>query len=205
MTSTPLATGVRVPAEALTLGILAGGRATRLGGIDKAWLQRDGISQVARWSRRFVGEHGPVLVSANRDPERYAAHGLIALPDRMAGLGPLGGIESLAAACPTTWLFTLPVDVVGVNDCLLRSLVAGRGDDGAFAVDDDGAQPLVALWRCERLREACASALAESQYAIRSLQARMTLRPVTFCGFRFGNLNTPADLLAAGFPAPSPP
>ena len=43
---------------ALTLGILAGGRATRLGGRDKAWLQRDGVPQVVRIARRFDAECG---------------------------------------------------------------------------------------------------------------------------------------------------
>ncbi|KLD75466.1 molybdopterin-guanine dinucleotide biosynthesis protein MobA, partial [Xanthomonas hyacinthi DSM 19077] len=32
----------------VTLGILAGGRAQRLGGRDKAWLQRDGQALVQR-------------------------------------------------------------------------------------------------------------------------------------------------------------
>ena len=33
---------MRVPGG-VTLGLIAGGRATRLGGIDKAWLLRDGV------------------------------------------------------------------------------------------------------------------------------------------------------------------
>lgn len=177
----------------------------RLGGADKAWLRRDGIPQVLRWSQRFAGEHGPVLVSANRDLERYAAQGLTALPDRIPDCGPLGGLDALAAACATPWLFTLPVDVVGVNDCLLRSLVAGRADEGAFAIDDDGAQPLVALWRCERLREALSGVAHETEYAVNALQAQLGMRPVLFSGFRFGNLNRPADLSAAGIGNEHPP
>ncbi len=128
-----------ISAQDITLGILAGGRASRLGGIDKAWLERDGVPQVLRWSRRFAGEHGPLLVSANRDLERYAAHEIRAVCDRSRDLGPLGGLDALAAACETSWLLTLPVDVVGVNDCLLRTLVSKRSDNGAYAADDDGA------------------------------------------------------------------
>ena len=85
--------------DAVTLGILAGGRATRLGGRDKAWLQRDGIPQVLRIARRFEAECGAVLVSANRDLPRYATHGLAAIQDRIADIGPLGGIDALASAC----------------------------------------------------------------------------------------------------------
>jgi molybdopterin-guanine dinucleotide biosynthesis protein A len=192
----------RIAPSDITLGLIAGGRATRLGGLDKAWLSRDGVPQVLRWARRFPGEHGPVLVSANRDLQRYAAHGLDAVPDRRPGAGPLAALESLVAACVTPWLFTLPVDVAGVNDCLLRTLVSQRGGDGAFAEDDDGAQPLVALWRRDALRAACAAALEAGEGAVHRLRQRLDLRAVSFAGLRFGNLNTPEDLRAAGIVLP---
>ena len=183
----------------LTLGLLAGGRASRLGGIDKAWLTRAGLPQVLRWARRWPGEHGPLLVSANRDPDRYQTEGLTAVADRVPDLGPLGGLDALAAACTTPWLLTLPVDLVGANDCLIRTLASKRGADGAFAVDDDGPQPLVALWRVEALRSACAAAIAADALAVQALRERLDLPAVPFAGFRFGNLNTPDDLRAAGF------
>jgi molybdopterin-guanine dinucleotide biosynthesis protein A len=184
--------------EDLTLGLIAGGRASRLGGIDKAWLTRGGVPQVLRWTRRFPGEHGPVLVSANRDRERYAAHGLAVVADRHPDLGPIGGLDALAQACATPWLLTLPVDLVGVNDCLVRTLVSTRDADGAFARDDDGVQPLVALWRVDALRTASAEAISRGETAIHRLQATLRMAEVAFTGFRFGNLNTPDDLRAAG-------
>lgn len=186
------------PAD-LTLGLLAGGNASRLGGLDKAWLARGGVPQVLRWARRWPGEHAAVLVSANRDPDRHAAAGLAAVADRAPGLGPLGGLDALAAACATPWLLTLPVDLVGANDCLIRTLASKRGADGAFAVDDDGPQPLVALWRVAALRDACAAAIAADARAVHALRERLNLAAVVFSGFRFGNLNTPDDLRAAGF------
>ena len=183
----------------LTLGLLAGGNGSRLGGVDKAWLTRGGVPQVLRWARRWPGEHGPVLVSANRDPDRYVGEGLTVVADRMRGLGPLGGLDALAVACTTPWLLTLPVDLVGANDCLIRTLASQRGTDGAFAVDDDGPQPLVALWRVDALRAACAAAIAADARAVHALRERLDLAAIAFAGFRFGNLNTPDDLRAAGF------
>jgi len=181
----------------ITLGLLAGGAGSRLGGMDKAWLQRGGVPQVLRLAKRLSGETASTLVSANRDLLRYAEAGLAAIPDRRADIGPIAGLDALANACATPWLLTLPVDLVDVNDCLLRSLVAAGGE-GAFAIDDDGEQPLVALWRIEALREAVSAALAENEIAVHALQARMGMAGVRFAGFRFGNLNTPADLVAAG-------
>ena len=182
----------------VTLGILAGGRAMRLGGIDKAWLERDGVPQVLRFVRRFASQVDAVLVSANRDPARFAAHGLATVADVVPDAGPIGGIDALARECRTPWLLTLPVDLVGVNECLLQSLSAAAAGHGAFAVDDAGPQPLVALWIVAGLRERVAAAIADHDFAIHRLQERLGMPAVRFAGVRFGNLNTPADLAAAG-------
>lgn len=182
----------------VTIGILAGGRASRLGGRDKAWLERGGTPQVLRWQRRLAGQGAAFLVSANRDFERYAAHGLIAVPDRSADAGPLSGLDALAHAASTRWLMTLPVDLVEINDCLLRTLVHHAGSQGAYARDADGVQPLVALWPVALLRAAAAAALTSGDYAVRSLQQALGMQCVLFDGVRFGNLNTPQDLDDAG-------
>jgi molybdenum cofactor guanylyltransferase len=191
-----------IPPCDVTLGILAGGRATRLGGIDKAWLLRGEVPQVLRWQRRFASEVGKTLVSANRDLPRYAEAGLEAIADRARGVAPLAGIDALLAHCTTPWLLTLPVDLVGVNECLLPTLAAGAGAAGAYARDDDGVQPLVALWRVDEAREPARQAIAAGEHSIQQLQQRLPMRAVRFAGVRFGNLNTPDDLIAAGIVAP---
>jgi molybdopterin-guanine dinucleotide biosynthesis protein A len=191
--------GSALPPSQITLGILAGGRASRLGGLDKAWIERDGLPQVIRWERRFVSEVATTLVSANRGFSRYAEVDLTVVPDRLAGdFGPIAGLDALAIRCETPWVLTLPVDLFGVNDCLLPTLIAERLDNGAFAEDDDGPQPLVALWRVAALREFVATAMASSHSAIHKLQAHLALARVRFRGVRFGNLNTPDDLAGAG-------
>ncbi|HET8818974.1 MAG TPA: NTP transferase domain-containing protein [Xanthomonadaceae bacterium] len=181
-----------------TLGILAGGAATRLSGRDKAWLERDGIPQVLRLRRRFQGRVDAFIVSANAGAERYRAHGITVVPDGVRGAGPMAGLSALAGACTTPWLLTLPVDLVDCNDCLLPTLRSMAGDAGAWAEDDEGPQPLVALWRVATLRDAARRALRDGAYSVRDLQARYGMRGVRLAGVRFGNLNTPADLARAG-------
>ncbi len=188
----------------LTLGLIAGGRARRLGGLDKAWLERGGQPQVLRLAAIFADATGDVLVSANRGLARLGAAGLRAVPDRVEDAGPLAALDAVAAACRSGWLFTLPVDIVEAPDDLLVALVAGRSAHGARLRDDDGAQPLVALWRTDMLREAVAAALAAREYAVHALQARLGLAEVCLQGARMGNLNTPDDLRAAGFQVPNP-
>ena len=181
----------------VTLGILAGGRATRLGGVDKAWLLRDGKPQVLRLAERFRPQVAEIVVSANRDLQRVGAAGLRAVADRAQDIGPMGGIDALAQACTTPWLLTIPVDLIDTNDCLLPTLLAAGGV-GAYAEDDNGAQPLVALWRVADLRRGLADAIASGNYAVQALQAQLQMRRVRLPGVRFGNLNTRADLAAAG-------
>ena len=183
--------------SSVTLGILAGGRAARLGGVDKAWLQRDGKPQALRLVDRMRGEMAEVIISTNRNAGRYQPYGLTTVADRTPGLGPIGGLDALVHACSAPWLLTLPVDLLDINDCLLRSLLAA-GEHGACAEDDDGVQPLVAFWSVARLREAIGTAIAEGDYAIHHLQSRLGMARVRLHGVRFGNLNTPDDLAAAG-------
>ncbi|KRD39720.1 hypothetical protein ASE35_05160 [Lysobacter sp. Root916] len=186
----------------LTLGLLAGGRATRLGGLDKAWLERDGVPQVLYLTQRYAAQTSATLISANRDLDRYTAHGLRAVPDPHPDLGPLGGLEALAAATATPWLFTLPVDALNPPDDLLARLAAA-GPHGACAIDDDGLQPLFALWHVDSLRPTLREALAQGRLAVQRLQTDLGMARVRCDGLRFGNLNTHDDLAAAGIVAPA--
>ena len=189
-------------ADALTLGLLAGGRASRLGGRDKAWLERDGQPQVMRLQHAFAPRVARVLVSANAALDRYAAHGLATVQDRIPDAGPLSGLDALVAATTTPWLLTVPVDLVHVDTRLLPMLALLAGDTGAYAIDDDGVQPLVALWPVARARPAIDAAFARGDYAIRGLQQALGMQAVRLDGVRFGNLNTPDDLIDAGIADP---
>jgi molybdopterin-guanine dinucleotide biosynthesis protein A len=180
--------------EALTLGVLAGGQGTRLGGCAKAWIVRDGMTQVERLVRRFERDVAHVLVSANRDAVRFASLGLTAVADRVPDQGPLGGLDALAIACTTPWLLTVPVDLVFVNDCLVPTL-SSAGGTGASVEDEDGPQPLVALWNVAALRGALAF---DDDLSVQGLQARLHMPRIRLPGVRFGNLNTFDDLAHAG-------
>lgn len=183
--------------DALTLGVLAGGRGSRLGGCGKAWIVRDGVTQVERIVKRFEREVAHVLVSANSDASRFEALGLDVVADREPDLGPVGGLEALAHTCATPWLLTIPVDLVFVNDCLVPTL-ASAGGQGASVEDDDGVQPLVALWRVEALR----ASLPRDDLSVQSLQADLAMPRIRLNGIRFGNLNTHDDLTAVGATLP---
>jgi molybdopterin-guanine dinucleotide biosynthesis protein A len=92
--------------------VLAGGRARRMGGGDKALLTVDGRSMLAAV---IAALDLPVMaISANGDPARFAAFGLPVLPDgRFADEGPLAGILAgleWAAGLGLSALLTAPCD-----------------------------------------------------------------------------------------------
>lgn len=181
-----------------TLGILAGGLATRLGGADKAWLRRDGVPQVLRCQHAYGNLTCATLVSANRGFERYLEHGLRVVCDAGAsGRGPISGMRALAEACDSEWLLTLPADLVEFDPRVAVRMMDEAADDGAFAADADGVQPLVALWSTPSLRSRL-QVRPEPTGAIHLLQTGLAMRRVEFPQMRFGNLNTPDDLRVAG-------
>jgi len=180
----------------ITLGILAGGRATRLGGEDKAWAVYRGETLIERTSRALDDAFAARVVSANRDLDRYAALGLRVVIDRVADSpGPLAGLDALLATCETPLLLTIPVDLRDIpHDLAVRLYSAGEG--GAVARDSTGLQPLIALWPVERARIAVAQALAGGEQAAHRVVAQLDLPVACFDGADFGNLNTPDDFLA---------
>lgn len=192
--------------DQITLGLLAGGLATRMQGRDKAWMQLQGLPQAQRWRERLRGQVAGCIASANRNHDLYAAQGIASHADENPGLGPIEGLRVLALHCRTTWLFTLPVDIVELPGELLPALVLASassvGTNGAFLRDADGLQPLVALWRRDALLAAAAAAALEQDYSAQSLSRRLGLLEVQLHDSRVGNINTQEDLDAARAASP---
>ncbi|HEX4853559.1 MULTISPECIES: molybdenum cofactor guanylyltransferase [Arenimonas] len=180
--------------DAITLGILAGGRGQRLGGRDKAWVRHRGAPLVENILMAFPGAFAERLVSVRADDPRFAARGLRAVLDRREDFaGPLAGIEALAAACGTPWLMTVPVDLDRLPDGLADDLASSADGDGVVVTDADGLQPLLGLWRTDALREHAGAMLDAGESAARRLVARLRVSRLDLAPHRLQNLNTPHD------------
>ncbi|RMD94223.1 MAG: molybdenum cofactor guanylyltransferase MobA, partial [Alphaproteobacteria bacterium] len=85
-----------MPAPPRPLGvILAGGRATRMGGGDKGLLRLgdEGPRLIDLVIARLAPQCDALALNANGDPARFAAFGLPVLPDSVTGfVGPLAGV-----------------------------------------------------------------------------------------------------------------
>lgn len=136
------------PAQ-LTGLILAGGRATRMGGIDKGLIVVAGQPMVQHVLQRLAPQVGSLLINANRNQDTYGALGAQVVADRMPEFpGPLAGMASGLAAAETDWVVTVPCDSPLLPDDLAQRLVTALHRDGAdlaVASGEGRLQPVFSL------------------------------------------------------------
>jgi molybdenum cofactor guanylyltransferase len=176
----------------VTALILAGGKATRMGGVDKRELIVDGRTIFERQVEALRGFD--VLVSSPREIAGYTT-----VRDAVVDGGPLAGIAAGLAAARTPWLLVLAGDMPFITAAVIDRLVSRTADDiDAVGVRVAGLpEPLVCV-----LRVSVFLPLVQARLARRDLKASRLLsegesrvswldeddaRP-------FRNVNVPEDL-----------
>jgi molybdopterin-guanine dinucleotide biosynthesis protein A len=126
-----------IPRTDITGLVLAGGRGSRMGGADKGLQLHAGRPLALLALERLRLQVGPLLISANRNAERYAAFGAPVLADD-AGLGhagPLAGWLAGLARCETPFLAAVPCDAPAFpSDLVARLAQALAAADTEIAV-----------------------------------------------------------------------
>lgn len=158
--------------------VLAGGRASRLGGAAKPLLEVDGTALLAR----------TVAAARNAGANRIVVVGERMLDDpRVEWLRedpPFGGpVAAIVAALPrieAEWTLVLACDLPGIDHALALLPVRDPREDGTHLTDASGrSQWLTALYRTAALREAAASVPASGRDApVRSLVGALRLSAV---------------------------
>lgn len=122
--------------QSITGLILAGGQGSRMGGADKGWVDYRGHPLVAHVLARLAPQVGPLLISANRNLERYAAFAAPVLTDALPGYpGPLAGLHAGLSACTTPRLVCVPCDAPLFSaDLVARLSAALEWAPAAYAV-----------------------------------------------------------------------
>jgi molybdopterin-guanine dinucleotide biosynthesis protein A len=156
--------------------ILAGGRARRLGGIDKTALARDGVTLLGGALRAAGGCARTVVMGAGNRPggvpavHRDALGSALLVDESPAHGGPaaalgagaraLGVGAGAGAGTTPAWILVLAADLPHAPDAVrallpLRHGPAAARHDAVVARDPDGrAQPLLALYRAAPLAAA---------------------------------------------------
>jgi molybdopterin-guanine dinucleotide biosynthesis protein A len=143
--------------------ILAGGRGSRMGGIDKGLQNFHGLPLALQTLMRLQLQSQPlqeVLINANRNLSAYESLGVPVWPDSIDGFaGPLAGFLTGLERCETPLLLTVPCDTplfpLDLVERLVQALDTQDADLAmAAALEADGTvrpQPVFSLLKIELL------------------------------------------------------
>jgi molybdopterin-guanine dinucleotide biosynthesis protein A len=193
-----------LPRTDITGLVLAGGRGSRMGGVDKGLQPWQGQPLVQHALQRLAPQVGPLMVNANRNLDAYRAFGVPVWPDEMPDHpGPLAGFLAGLQHCRTPWLVTVPCDSPRFPADLVRRLADAlqhAGADLALAATREGdrlqPQPVFCLLRTS-LRDDLRAFLHQGGRKIDAWTGRQRQVVVAFDDAgAFFNANTPEDLRA---------
>jgi len=188
--------------QKVTLAILAGGKSSRLGGIDKALITVDGIPLISRIYNTFNGEVSEVIVISNSS-KSYPI-GANIFPDIIPNCGPLGGIHTALTNATNGLVFIVSVDMPFVSkDIYLQLLGIYQQNNAEIVVPKHGEflEPLFGLYS-RTLVSRVNSILSDRQgHPITELLSQSNTKylqlPDDFqTRMWFYNINTPDDLKA---------
>ncbi len=182
--------------------VLCGGRGSRMGGVDKGLQLLGGAPLVQHALRRLQAQVGPLMISANRNLDVYAALGHPVWPDPLADYpGPLAGWLAGLQACSTRYMQTVPCDTPAFAlDLVARLAQALRQADADIAMAvtvEDGQtqrQPVFCLLKTT-LQGSLRAYLESGQRKIDRWAAQQRFVEVPFAdASAFANANTMAEL-----------
>jgi molybdenum cofactor guanylyltransferase len=132
--------------EAITAVILAGGRGSRMGGVDKGLQNFNGVPLALHTLLRLSPQVGDVMINANRNLAAYESFGVPVWPDSTSMgdyAGPLAGFMTGLERCETPYLLTVPCDTpLFPHDLVARLADALEEQSADFAVasapEEDG-------------------------------------------------------------------
>ena len=185
----------------LTAVILAGGEGARFGGVDKGFLQLQGKPLIERMLIQLELQADHLLISANRNLERYACYGHPVIRDSNAGFeGPMAGISAGLNSARTEWVLFVPVDSVQLPPDFARLMCAAALQNGSStAVVHDGVSIVpVACLINKHLAEDLNSTLASGQRGVRHWLQKHQATEVHFDNHprAYWSVNTPEELRA---------
>jgi len=175
--------------------ILAGGRASRLGGVDKAAVEIDGIALV---DHVYAAVQGCVPIIAV-GPASIGRDGVQVVREEPPFAGPVAAIAAGVAALKEadaieTWILACDLPLAPALIARLSAVALPPHADAVIAVDADGREQwLAGRYRLSSLRTALAQFTDSSGASVRALVAPLSLHTVADAGTA-RDLDTWADI-----------
>jgi len=137
------------PLPTCSILLLAGGRGQRMGGQDKGLVEWQGEPLIAHLQRKVRPLTDDLIISCNRNHERYAAYADQLVSDEQGDFpGPLAGILAGLKVARRPHLLILPCDVPRIDAALLQDMreTAGQLPDKPLMLrHDDHWEPLLCV------------------------------------------------------------
>ena len=137
--------------EQITGLILAGGRGSRMGSVDKGLQALDGRPLFMHALERLEPQVGTVLISANRHADRYGASGRTVVADLVDDhAGPLAGLQAGLATSTSAFLVVVPCDAPFFPRelvALLGAVFVDADIDAAVACTAERVHPVFCMMR----------------------------------------------------------
>ena len=132
--------------------ILAGGKATRMDGANKALMPFLGHPMISHVIERLSPQVDEILINANQDIPDYQAFKLPVLADAISGLpGPLAGLHTGLEASQQDWILCAPCDSPLLpNNLAKRLLQAAIKEDAEIAIAKTEAQNHPVFCLCKK-------------------------------------------------------
>ena len=112
--------------------VLAGGRGSRMGGLDKGLQNHLGMPLAMHAMLRLGPQVGALMINANRNLGAYESMGVPVWPDAQLDYpGPLAGFLAGLEHCETPYLMTVPCDTPNFPTDLVARLAAALQAEGA--------------------------------------------------------------------------
>lgn len=173
--------------------VLAGGRGSRMGSVDKGLALLDGRPLVDHALARLAPQVGPIVISANRHRDAYAAYGHPVEADADLNYGgPLAGLLAGLRAAATDFVAVVPCDAPFFPTDLVARLAVAFDDDTVDVAAARAARlhPVFCLVRTA-VRDDLARSYAAGERRVTGWLAGVRHRPVSFADeSAFRNLNT---------------
>ena len=177
--------------------VLAGGRATRMGGKDKGLQLLNGKPLWQHVADALAGQVSARVLSANRHIDIYQRSGLPVYQDTLADYpGPLAGMLSVMQQDRGEWFAFCSCDTPFIPACLVERMVQQRGDSPVvWAHDGERDHPTIALIH-RSLIPALQDYLAAGERRVMVFMRQSGGHSVDFSDLKsaFVNVNTLEDL-----------
>lgn len=186
----------------ITIGILAGGKSTRMG-MNKALLEFETEKMIDRIIKSFPDMD--IIISA-ADPGIYEHYGFKVVYDENRDIGPMEGIRQILLASDTDNVFICACDMPFINKdiALYLSGYISSDIDCLVISDDDHIHPLCAIYS-KRVIPIIEKAITEGNYRLREILDNsstkyISLEYTVFDKKILRNINTKDDYKALRLP-----